>query len=86
MRRAMAATGKMATAALAWTDRVQVGIGLAPVPLRNVALLAMEVATVHRLFPGRFLPGSGFTLDARCAQAACSPAVSPRGVRIAPSP
>ena len=48
-----------AAAALAWTDRVQVGIGLAPVPLRNVALLAMEVATVHRLFPGRFLPGIG---------------------------
>ena len=37
----------------AWTDRVRVGIGLAPVPLRNVALLAMEVAAIHRLFPGR---------------------------------
>ncbi len=48
-----------AGAALAWTERVRVGIGLAPVPLRNVALLAMEVATLHRLFPGRLLPGIG---------------------------
>ncbi len=48
-----------AGAALAWTQRVRVGIGLAPVPLRNVALLAMELATLHRLFPGRLLPGIG---------------------------
>lgn len=48
-----------AAAALAWTTQVRVGIGLAPVPLRNVALLAMEVATLHRLFPGRLLPGIG---------------------------
>ena len=48
-----------AAVALARTTRVRVGIGLAPVPLRNVALLAMEVATLHRLFPGRFLPGIG---------------------------
>ncbi len=48
-----------AGAALAWTERVRVGIGLAPVPLRNVALLAMELATLHRLFPGRLLPGIG---------------------------
>ena len=52
---AIAAAG----AALAWTERVRVGIGLAPVPLRNVALLAMELATLHRLFPGRLLPGIG---------------------------
>jgi alkanesulfonate monooxygenase SsuD/methylene tetrahydromethanopterin reductase-like flavin-dependent oxidoreductase (luciferase family) len=36
-----------------------VGIGLLPVPLRNVALTAMELATVGRLFPGRLLPGIG---------------------------
>ncbi|TQM14726.1 LLM class flavin-dependent oxidoreductase [Pseudonocardia kunmingensis] len=48
-----------ATAALSWTERLQVGIGLMPVPLRNPALVAMEVATVARLFPGRFLPGFG---------------------------
>jgi alkanesulfonate monooxygenase SsuD/methylene tetrahydromethanopterin reductase-like flavin-dependent oxidoreductase (luciferase family) len=48
-----------ASAALAWTSRLQVGIGLLPVPLRNPALTAMEIATVTRLFPDRFLPGLG---------------------------
>ncbi|MEU6035445.1 LLM class flavin-dependent oxidoreductase [Actinomadura sp. NPDC047616] len=42
-----------AAAALAWTRRVRVGVGLLPVPLRNVALATMETATLHRLFPGR---------------------------------
>jgi alkanesulfonate monooxygenase SsuD/methylene tetrahydromethanopterin reductase-like flavin-dependent oxidoreductase (luciferase family) len=48
-----------AAAALGWTERMAVGIGLLPVPLRNVALTAMEIATVERLFPGRFVPGVG---------------------------
>lgn len=42
-----------AAAALAWTERVRVGVGLLPVPLRNVAITAMEAATLHRMFPGR---------------------------------
>ena len=42
-----------AAAVLAWTNRVRVGIGLLPAPLRNVALTAMEIATMQRLFPGR---------------------------------
>jgi alkanesulfonate monooxygenase SsuD/methylene tetrahydromethanopterin reductase-like flavin-dependent oxidoreductase (luciferase family) len=48
-----------AAAALAWTDRVNVGVGLLPVPLRNVAVTAMESATLHRLFPGRITVGVG---------------------------
>jgi alkanesulfonate monooxygenase SsuD/methylene tetrahydromethanopterin reductase-like flavin-dependent oxidoreductase (luciferase family) len=48
-----------AAAALAWTQRLRVGIGLLPVPLRNVALTAMELATLARLFPGRLVPGVG---------------------------
>ncbi len=48
-----------AATALAVTERVRVGLGLMPAPLRNVALTAMEVATLHRLFPGRFVPGVG---------------------------
>ncbi len=48
-----------ATAALAWTSSVRVGLGLMPAPLRAVALTAMEVATVQRMFPGRFVPGLG---------------------------
>ncbi|MFE6284786.1 LLM class flavin-dependent oxidoreductase [Streptomyces sp. NPDC057877] len=42
-----------AAAALAWTERLRVGIGLLPVPLRNVALTAMEAAALYRMFPGR---------------------------------
>ena len=48
-----------ATAMLAATSRVTVAIGLLPVPLRNVALTAMEIATLARLFPGRRQPGRG---------------------------
>ena len=48
-----------AAAALAWTTRLRVGIGLLPVPLRNVALTAMELATLERMFPGRLVAGVG---------------------------
>jgi alkanesulfonate monooxygenase SsuD/methylene tetrahydromethanopterin reductase-like flavin-dependent oxidoreductase (luciferase family) len=48
-----------ATAMLAATSRITVGIGLLPVPLRNVALTAMELATLGRLFPGRLMAGVG---------------------------
>lgn len=43
----------MASAALAWSSRLHLGIGLLPVPLRNPALAAMEIATLATLFPGR---------------------------------
>ncbi|KTR82243.1 N5,N10-methylene tetrahydromethanopterin reductase, partial [Microbacterium testaceum] len=48
-----------AAAALAVTDHVRIGVGIAPFPLRNVAASAMEVATIERMFPGRLLPGFG---------------------------
>ncbi|MEU2338264.1 LLM class flavin-dependent oxidoreductase [Streptomyces sp. NPDC006654] len=48
-----------AAAALAWSERVRIGVGLLPVPLRNVALTAMEAATLHRMFPGRAVLGVG---------------------------
>ncbi|MGY1866813.1 MULTISPECIES: LLM class flavin-dependent oxidoreductase [Nocardia] len=57
-----------AAAALAWTDRVRVGIGLLPVPLRNVALAAMEAATLHRLFPDRLMLGVGHGVQSWMAQ------------------
>ncbi|GAA2009679.1 LLM class flavin-dependent oxidoreductase [Nakamurella flavida] len=54
-------TGGVSTAAaiLAWTERLGVGIGLLPVPLRNVALTAMELATLEAYFPGRTVPAVG---------------------------
>lgn len=48
-----------AAAVLASTDRLHVGIGVLPSPLRNVALTAMEIATLARLFPGRLRVGFG---------------------------
>ena len=48
-----------ATAALAWSERLRVGIGLLPVPLRNPALAAMEIATVARIWPDRFVAALG---------------------------
>ncbi|HEY8319482.1 MAG TPA: LLM class flavin-dependent oxidoreductase [Amnibacterium sp.] len=47
------------TAALAFTERLRVGVGLMPVPMRNVATLAMEAAVLERLFPGRSIIGVG---------------------------
>lgn len=48
-----------ATAALAWTERLTVGVGVLPMPLRNVALTAMEIANLARMFPGRSRIGVG---------------------------
>lgn len=39
--------------ALASTERLGVGVGLVPAPLRNVAATAMEFATLDAMFPGR---------------------------------
>jgi alkanesulfonate monooxygenase SsuD/methylene tetrahydromethanopterin reductase-like flavin-dependent oxidoreductase (luciferase family) len=57
-----------ATAALAWTESVRVGLGLMPAPLRNPALAAMEVGTLARLFPGRFVPAVGHGVQDWMAQ------------------
>jgi 5,10-methylenetetrahydromethanopterin reductase len=48
-----------ATVALAATERITVGIGIAPAPLRNPALLAMEIAALARYFAGRVSCGIG---------------------------
>ena len=49
----------LASAMLAWTDRLRLAVGVAPVPMRNVALAAMETGALHRLFPGRVTVGFG---------------------------
>jgi alkanesulfonate monooxygenase SsuD/methylene tetrahydromethanopterin reductase-like flavin-dependent oxidoreductase (luciferase family) len=49
----------IASAILAWTERLPVAIGVLPVPLRNVALTAMEAAAVQRMFPDRITVGVG---------------------------
>lgn len=57
-----------AAAALAWTDRLRIGVGVLPVPLRNVALTAMEIATLRRLFPERLRVGIGHGVQEWMAQ------------------
>jgi alkanesulfonate monooxygenase SsuD/methylene tetrahydromethanopterin reductase-like flavin-dependent oxidoreductase (luciferase family) len=52
-----------ATAALAATTRLNVGIGIAPAVVRNAAYTAMEIATLAQMFPGRFHMGFGHGVD-----------------------
>ncbi|WP_225730667.1 MULTISPECIES: LLM class flavin-dependent oxidoreductase [unclassified Nocardia] len=62
--------GAIAAAAtvLARTERVRVGIGVMPTPLRNVALNAMELSVLLRAHPGRLLPGVGHGVQEWMAQ------------------
>ncbi len=48
-----------AAAALAWTTDLRVGVGITPVPFRNVAVQAMEMATLRRMFGDRAIVGVG---------------------------
>jgi alkanesulfonate monooxygenase SsuD/methylene tetrahydromethanopterin reductase-like flavin-dependent oxidoreductase (luciferase family) len=48
-----------ATAALSFTERIVVGIGILPAVARNSAMVAMEAANLERLFPGRLHLGLG---------------------------
>lgn len=54
-------TGGIAQAAtaLAVTERVTVGLGIAPAVARNASFLAMEFATLAGMHPGRFHGGIG---------------------------
>jgi 5,10-methylenetetrahydromethanopterin reductase len=62
-----------AATALAATDRIIVGIGIMPAMLRNVAVAAMEVATLANLHPGRFLAGLGHGIPEWMEQAGALP-------------
>jgi len=57
-----------AAVALAATERLKVGIGLIPVKAYNPLFAAMEITTLARAFPGRFLPGFGYGVDVWMAQ------------------
>jgi alkanesulfonate monooxygenase SsuD/methylene tetrahydromethanopterin reductase-like flavin-dependent oxidoreductase (luciferase family) len=48
-----------AATALARTETLKVGVGIMPAVVRNPVFAAMEIATLSRLYPGRFLPGLG---------------------------
>jgi alkanesulfonate monooxygenase SsuD/methylene tetrahydromethanopterin reductase-like flavin-dependent oxidoreductase (luciferase family) len=62
-----------AAALLAWTSKLRVGIGVLPVPLRNVAMTAMETTTLYRLFPGRAIVGVGHGIQDWMGQVGARP-------------
>jgi alkanesulfonate monooxygenase SsuD/methylene tetrahydromethanopterin reductase-like flavin-dependent oxidoreductase (luciferase family) len=62
-----------ATAALAATERIPVGLGIVSAVVRHPALLAMEVATISRMYPGRLLPGIGLGVPAWIQQMGLQP-------------
>jgi alkanesulfonate monooxygenase SsuD/methylene tetrahydromethanopterin reductase-like flavin-dependent oxidoreductase (luciferase family) len=49
----------LAAAALARTERLEVGLGILPAVARNPAITAMELATLAGLGPGRLVAGIG---------------------------
>ncbi len=57
-----------AAIALANSHRLRVGIGVLPVPMRNVAATAMEIATLDRAYPGRLRVGVGHGVQDWMAQ------------------
>lgn len=62
-----------AAVALGATERLRVGLGIAPAPLCSPALLAMELATLARVFPGRLVAGIGHGVREWMAQAGVAP-------------
>lgn len=69
-------TGGIAAAAtaLAATERIVVGIGILPAPVRNAAFAAMELATLARLHPGRLHAGFGHGIADWMRQVGAKPA------------
>jgi 5,10-methylenetetrahydromethanopterin reductase len=51
-----------ATLALGATERIPVGTSIVSAVTRHPAILAMEIAGISRVFPGRFWPGIGLGL------------------------
>jgi alkanesulfonate monooxygenase SsuD/methylene tetrahydromethanopterin reductase-like flavin-dependent oxidoreductase (luciferase family) len=57
-----------AAIALANSNNLKVGLGVLPVPMRNVAMTAMEIATLDRAYPGRIRIGLGHGVQDWMAQ------------------
>jgi 5,10-methylenetetrahydromethanopterin reductase len=64
----------LATAALAATERIHVGVGLLPAAVRNAAIVAMEIGTLGRMFPGRLTVAFGHGVESWMAQIDARPA------------
>jgi len=62
-----------AAIALSATQRLKVGIGLLPATAYNPLFAAMEITTLARAFPNRFLPGFGHGVIPWMAQIGAAP-------------
>jgi 5,10-methylenetetrahydromethanopterin reductase len=63
----------LAASALAVTERIRVGIGLLPAAVRNPAIVAMEIATLAGLAPGRVVVAFGHGVEAWMRQIGARP-------------
>jgi alkanesulfonate monooxygenase SsuD/methylene tetrahydromethanopterin reductase-like flavin-dependent oxidoreductase (luciferase family) len=70
-----------AAVALAATERIPVGLGVVSAMSRHPALLAMEIATLDRAFPGRLMPAIGLGVPGWLEQMGLKPASPLRAVR-----
>jgi alkanesulfonate monooxygenase SsuD/methylene tetrahydromethanopterin reductase-like flavin-dependent oxidoreductase (luciferase family) len=70
-----------AAVALAATERIPVGLGVVSAMSRHPALLAMEIATLDRAFPGRLMPAVGLGVPGWLDQMGLKPASPLRAVR-----
>ena len=70
-----------AAVALASTARIPVGIGILSGVVRHPAVLAMELATLAEMFPGRLRPGIGLGVPAWLDQMAFRPKSPVRTLR-----
>lgn len=71
----------VALAALNATKRVPIDLGIVSALSRHPAVLAMEIAAVSRLFPGRFRPGISLGLPSWVRQMGYDPAAPATVVR-----
>ena len=62
-----------AAIALSATQRLKVGIGLLPATTYNPLFAAMEITTLARAFPGRFMPGFGHGVRTWMVQIGAAP-------------
>ena len=70
-----------ATLALDATERITVGTGIVSAVARHPALLAMEISTMSRVYPGRFVAGIGLGVPAWIRQMGLHPASSLAALR-----
>jgi 5,10-methylenetetrahydromethanopterin reductase len=70
-----------AAIALGATERIPVGIGVVSAVTRHPAVLAMELATLDRAFPGRLMPAVGLGVPAWLGQMGLKPASGLGAVR-----